>query len=348
MKYISRCIPMGALPYEDETAIIRMMTKLFVDIPFLPLLPKMEPDNTLFFRTLDKVPGIVMHEKGFSLKPRSKALEAEFAALDKTFNNPSMELLDAYAVESVFMEKYLEIIKKFKPKEACINFLGPFTISQMLNGAADDQLLLDKYYRKIFIQAVCVKALWAIEKVKQYCPTTKLIIIFEEPLLNKFGVLKRENEEVTSELITNLFSRVIEKIHSAGALVAIHCNDKCDWRIPIDAEVDIVSFDAYNNPNSLSIIPEAVENFLAKGGRINWGIVPVMTENMVKTMTIDLVAKRFFATLDSLIKAGVPSNLVYNTASVSLQGDVDKLPLLFSEKALMIEQQLSKKIPLKQ
>ena len=348
MNYISRCIPMGALPYEAEPSIIRMMTKLFADIPYLPLLPKMEPNKTLFYRTLDKVPGIVFQGKGFTLVPRSKVLEEQFNALDKVFNNPNMELLEPYAVESVFMEKFLEIIKKFKPKEACINFIGPFTISQMLNGAADDQLLLDKYYRKIFIQAICVRALWAVEKVKQYCPTTKLIVMFEEPLLNKFGVLKRENEEVTAELITNMFARIIEKIHSAGGLVAIHCNDKCDWRIPIDAGVDIVSFDAYNNPNSLSIIPEIVENFLANGGRINWCIIPVMTENMVKTITTETVAKRLFATFDSLVNAGVPSNLVYNTASVSLQGDVDNLPLLFAEKALMIEQQLSKKIPLQQ
>ena len=56
---------MGALPYEAEPSIIRMMTKLFADIPYLPLLPKMEPNKTLFYRTLDKVPGIVFQGKIF-------------------------------------------------------------------------------------------------------------------------------------------------------------------------------------------------------------------------------------------------------------------------------------------
>ena len=41
---------------------------------------------------------------------------------------------------------------------AVVNLLGPFSISQILINAAEEEMLIDKTYRKLFIQAVCVKA----------------------------------------------------------------------------------------------------------------------------------------------------------------------------------------------
>ena len=176
--------------------------------------------------------------------------------------------------------------------------------------------------------------LWIIQKIKEISPRTVPVIVLEEPLLSQLGTLKRESEDVTTEMIINIFSKIVEKIKSAGALVAVQSMDKCDWQVPILSGVDIISFDAYNNPNNLSIIPEQVTEFLSRGGLINWAIVPVMNESIVKSLNIDNVSHRFFVTLQGLINAGVPENMVYNSALVSIQGNVDKLPLVFAEKAI--------------
>ena len=171
--------------------------------------------------------------------------------------------------------------------------------------------------------------------------------MFEEPLLAQLGDIKRNNEDVTIELVTTLFSRVFEKLHEAGALVGVQCLDKCDWKIPINAGVDLISFDAYNNPNNLNIMPELIVEFIARGGKINWGIVPVMNEAMVKSLNIEYLTQRLLSTMEGLILAGVPEDFVYSSAMVSLQGDVDKLPILFAEKAVILATQLAKRIPAK-
>ena len=197
------------------------------------------------------------------------------------------------------------------------------------------------------MQAICVKAFWIIEKIKELSPDTVPIIVLEEPLLSQFGVLKREDEDVTLDIVKNLFVRTIEKIKSKGALVAVQSMEKCDWQIPINAGVDIISFDAYNNPNNLCIIPDTIIDFISRGGKINWAVVPVMTESMVKGLNIDYVANRLFATMEGLILAGVPEKFVYNSALVSIQGDLNDLPIIFSEKAIILSTQLAKKIPIK-
>ena len=64
-------------------------------------------------------------------------------------------------------------------------------------------------------------------------------------------------------------------------------------------------------------------------------------------MTIDEVYNRFIKTIENLIIAGTSERLTYNQAMVSINGDIDNLPLIFAEKALMLSTQLAKRIPLK-
>lgn len=347
MKLVSRSFPCGALSYESIELATRMIAKLFEQNPYLPVFPKVVEDDSILKRTLLNIPGIKIKDGKVLFKVGTNSYKQNLLKLDKAYNKPEIANLDIFAIESPFLEKFLKIIKKFKSKNAYINLLGPFTVSQILTKIAKEQILVDKSYRKLFVQAICVKAFWIIEKIKEVSPDTVPIIVLEEPLLSQFGVLRREDEDVTLELVTNLFSKTIEKIKSAGALVAVQSFEKCDWKIPINAGADIISFDAYNNPNNICIIPETIIDFIKRGGKINWAIVPVMTEAMVKGLNIDYVANRLYATMEGLILAGVPEKYVYNSALVSIQGDVDKLPVIFSEKAIILSTQLAKRIPIK-
>ena len=340
-------IPFGTLPYETVEAVTRMQAKLFDKNPFLPFLPKIVENDDIVKRTFTSIPGVTFKGKKIYLKIGTPEYKQSLEKLDKAYNKASKFALEPYAIESPFFDKFLDLLKKFQSPNATVNLLGPFTISQMLMNAAEEQILADKSFRKLFIQSVAVKALWAIEKVKEVSPKTVPIILLEEPLYGQFGMIKRANEEVTAELVTSVFAKVIERIKQSGALVAIHCKDKCDWKIPINAGVDIISFDAYNNPNNLCIIPEAVIDFINRGGIINWAVVPVMNESLVKSLNIDFVTNRLIGTLEGLVIAGVPRDLVYKSAVVSVQGDTDHLPLIFAEKAFILSSQLSKKIPIK-
>lgn len=345
MKFKVRSIPYGSLPYDNIDAVSRMMVKLYEHMPFLPHLPRLNANDTIAFRTLDGIPGVTVNGDKVSLKVGTEEYKKGLVKLDKAFNTPSFESLEPYAISSVYLERFLHLISKSKTSHACVNIWGPFTVSQKLMGLTDDQFLSDKSFRKLFIQSVTVKALWMIEQIKKANPKTVPIIVLEEPLLCRIGVIKKENEDITAELIITLMSRVIEKIKSAGAVVAVHCMEKCDWTVAIKAGADIISFDAYNNPNNLRIIPEQVGKFLENGGKINWCIMPVMTESIVKSMTLDDLTRRFVSTMEGLVNSGVHPKLVYNSSLVSIQGDVEKLPIIFAEKALMLTSQLTKRIP---
>lgn len=343
----SRCLPTGDLPYTEEKTATKMMVKLFEDIPFLANFPNISLSENVLIRTAQNIPGVSINDRKVIFNDKELQLKQKLVALDAVFNNPDEENLKPFCFDTNFLSKYYQIIDRIKPAETVINFMGPFSLSQRLTNSEGKQFLTDKYYRKIIIQSISVKALWIINEIKKLSPETKPIILLEEPLLHKVGSIKRENENITRDVIIKMFAKVISKIKSYGAVVCVQCFEKCDWKIPIEAGADIISFDAYNNPNNLSIIPEVVNDYLAHGGRINWAIVPVMNETIVKNLSVDYIFDRLLTTMEGLITAGTSEKLVYNRSTVSIQGNIDKLPLIFAEKALMIANQTAKRIPVK-
>ena len=345
MKLGSRCIPCGDLPYENINSATRTVAKLYEKCPYIPLLPKLDVNDSILKRTLSNIPRLAVTQSGKIAIKSEESYEHELKLLDKAFNSPKRENLRYFGFDAVFLEKFLQMINKFKSPNACVNLMGPFTLLHTLQDAASEQMVADKTFRKLIIQAVSVKALWIIDKIKEYNPNTVPIIMFEEPVLNKIGDLKRENAEVTIDLIVSLFSKVFEKIKQEGGAVGFQSFDKCDWQIPIKAGVVIISFDAYNNPSNLTIIPETITDFIQHGGKINWAIVPTTSESIVKSLNIDYITKRLLGTLDGLAISGVPHKYVYNSAVVSVQGNPKDLPLIFAEKTMILATQLSKKIP---
>lgn len=345
MKFLTRVVPKGALPYKDLTLVTRMSDKLFEHAKFLPYLPIIDKNDTIYHFTLDGMPFVKVKGNNLSFNDDFEKNQKALVKLDKTFNTPSSKALNAYAVHSVYFEKLLEIIANSKTQFVYINLLGPFTISQDVIGLSGKQFLNDKAYRKFFIQAVTVKALYIIDKIKEVNPKITPIIMLEENKLGNIGVIKKDNEDITLELVSTMLSRVVEKIKEAGGMVGVHCSNKCDWTVPINAGVDIISYDAYNNPNNLCIFPEQIKEFIANGGKINWCIMPTMTESIVKEMNIDALTRRLVATFEGLVNAGVPAKYVYNSALISIQGDLDKLSIIFAEKALILTSQLEKRIP---
>ena len=342
-----KCLPNGALPYETNEAATKMMVKLFENVPYLAMLPVISADENILFRTLSNVQGVRVKDRKAVLETEEKIFKQALLRLDAAYNNMSVENIEPYAINSVFFPKYLQILKRIQPKDTVLNLLGPFSVSIALTKKDGPLVLLDKCYRKFVIQTITLKAAWAINKIREVAPETKPVIVLEEPSYYQYGDIKRENEDLTRDIVLNMFSKVIRKIKELGAVVAVQSFEKCDWQIPIEAGVDIISFDAYNNPNNLNIIAEKVNDFLAAGGRINWAIVPVKNEAMVKSLTIDYLYDRFVKTLEGLIVSGVSERLAYNRALVSIQGDIKHLPLIFAEKALILSTQLAKRIPKK-
>ena len=346
MKLNFKNLPITNLPYEDVMLCKQMMLRLYENIPFLAELPKIDPNDNVIYRTIENIPGITYKEKKLIIEDCNTSSFMKCAQeLDNVFNSDDENKLDSYYSGSPFWDMYTEMLKRIQPKYTIIRLLGAYSFAETVFNVSTSTMLKEKAYRKYIIQAISIKALWYINKIKSISPETKLIILFEEHQLYKYGTLKRNNEEITKDIITSLFTKIFQRIQKSGGLIGVQSFEKCNWQLVLDSNVDLISFDAYKNPSSLNIVSDRLGTFLAKGGYINWGIVPANNENSIRSLNVDTAYKLFTKTIEDLSAEGVSLDLLLRNSTVSVQDNLANIPILFAEKALMIENQLGKKIP---
>jgi len=348
MKLNFKNFPTGSLPYNDIQPCKQMMLRLFEKNPFLPELPLMDENDTLLNRTFQNMPCVTIKDGNKILLPENNNDRFTLAMLkmDKIYNNPTPEELQPFSTTTPYFDLYIEILKKLKPEYTIINMMGPFTFANSVFNRSASVLLMDRIYNKFIYQIITLKALWYVSKVKEASNSTKPIIVFDEALLYKFGTLKRNNETITKDTASTLMTKVFQKVKKMGGVVCVQSFAKCNWQIVFDTgAVDIISFDAYNNPNNLNIIASSVFKFLMNGGIINWGIIPTMNENAIRSLNIDTLYNRLINTIEDLASQGVPLDLIYGNSTISIQSNLSNQPIIFAEKALMIADKLSKKLP---
>ena len=84
---------------------------------------------------------------------------------------------------------------------------------------------------------------------------------------------------LSREKVISLLEEVFGGI---SGLKGVHCCGNTDWSVLLDTSADILSFDAYNYAQSLSLYPAEVKKFLDRKGTIAWGIVPNQEESLAK------------------------------------------------------------------
>ncbi len=343
MKLNLKNLPCGSLPYHNTKLCKQMMLRLYENVPFLPYLPKINSEDNIIKRTTDNLPCLYINDKGITLENDITMLNSALEEYDSDINK--VNGYEKFSSSAVYINEYLAILKRLQPTETVLRLFGPFSLMQKIQNIEINDLLSEQNYRKYIVLSYSLKAQWFINLIQKTVPNIKILILFEEPLLNKFGSIKRRYDSVTKESLITLYAKIFSKIHHLGGYVGVECFEKCNWQIPIDSGVDLISFDGYNNPSSLSIIYKKINNFLAGGGYINWGFVPVNSENTVKNLKPDVLSDKLTKSMTQLACDGVHSELLFSRSTVSTIGNMDNLSIFFAEKALILSMQLSKKIP---
>ena len=346
MTIMLKCLPIGSLPYSNINLVTQMMLRLFDKVPYIPFLPNIDEADNIINRTFSDDSFFKFDKNKIKLNINLDTYEdINLIKLNETYSKPSIQTLSNYEFKSAFLEQYLKIIKRIQPEETVINLIGPFSMAAYISNYETEFLITDTLGRKFLTQYLTLKSLWIISKIKEISPDTKVIILFEEHKLNEFSKLKKASESVNDALLVSLYSRLFKKLKDYGGSVGIQCFSKCNWAPILEAAPNLISFDAFTNPRNLNIIGKKVNKYITNGGYINWGIIPVKSESDIKSLTIDSIFRKFIGTTNDLIAQGVSADLLYSHSIVSIQGDTSDFSPLFTERALMLANQLSKKVP---
>ena len=341
------CLAIGSMPHENLNDAITLIKETFLNVPFWPQMVKISKNEDMILQFLEGMPSF-FYEKSY-LDTEYDAfyddLERFFVDYEAIVSEGDMEQLDKYGISpdaASSFGSFLKIIAANRPAYAKGQIVGPFTLSTTLVDKDGRCAIYDETLKEIILKTLTLKALWQVKKIQAACPGITPIIFIDEPSISQLGtsayVTVSEND------VCEMLKEVSDVIQAAGALSAIHCCGKCDWKVPLKSGVDMINLDAYSYSENLSVFSQEVENFLNAGKKIVWGVVPTLDKDALIASDLDKMVGKFEQSVKYLTKKGIDEKLVIDNSLVSTSCGAGSLTVELAEKAFRLTKDLSEKL----
>jgi methionine synthase II (cobalamin-independent) len=190
---------------------------------------------------------------------------------------------------------------------------GPFTLGTNLLDQEGRCAYYDHQLRDVIVKTVALKAAWQIIRLREF--GEPVMIFLDEPALLGFGsqtFLTISREDVLGDL-----NEVAATIHALDGLAGVHCEANTDWSLLMEAELDILDFDAYDHMQVITLYPAELRAFLERGGSLGWGIVPTLDREAAATETLPSLLARFDEGLGRLVSKGFEREVLVRQALIT-------------------------------
>lgn len=334
------CIAIGSLPHNNLEDAMELVKTNFNKIPFWPQLTRINKNEDMILQFLENMPSFFSDKDYLDCECEEffEDIEQFFADYEEVSTNE--DIIEKYAINtSISFPKFLEFVKDTKPKFAKGQVTGPFTLSTTLVDKDGKCAFYDETLREIIVKTLSLKALWQIKQIKSVNADTTPIIFIDEPSISQLG---------TSAFITISQDEVIEMIKSVsdiikenGGMSAIHCCGKCDWRVPINAGVNIINLDAYSYAENLSTFGEDLKKHFANGRKIAWGVVPTLDAKALAELNLEKAVKVFENAVKYLTKKGIDEKIIIENSMITPSCGAGSLSVELAEKAMKLTRELS-------
>jgi methionine synthase II (cobalamin-independent) len=174
---------------------------------------------------------------------------------------------------------------------------GPISWGLSVTDDSGRAILYDDMLADAAAKLLRLKAGWQEKALSKISKNT--IIFVDEPAMSSYG---SAFFSLPREKVTSLLEEVLGGIRR---LKGIHCCGNTDWSVLLGTSTDIISFDAYNYAESLTLYPAEVKSFLSRNGAIAWGIVPNDEKQLVGE-TVSSLKDRLEEAMAPFTRNGIP------------------------------------------
>jgi len=257
----------GSVPHTDAKKACALVTRYLKDIPTWPQLPKKRIQENMYVQYSEGFPGAVLEDNRFYIdtsKDYSKSLEALYLAfLNDDYSKYPMAKDHAEGLYALLEQD------KLSPKavKGCVT--GPLSWGMTITDENKRAILFHEILGDAIPKFLKLKVAWEENELKKISKNT--IMFVDEPYMASYGSSIAAGAFSKPEKIVEMINEVFDGI---SGLKGIHCCGNTDWSILLKTKMDILNFDAYAYAQSLSLYPDEVKKFIARGGCVAWGIVP--------------------------------------------------------------------------
>ncbi len=281
MTYIEfgcRATAIGSMPHTDPAKACSLIVRYLKDIPAWPQLPNRSFLENMYAQYSQGFPGVVIKENRIYID-RSQDLSKP---LEELYTAYLADDVDKYAISPDYaagLDSFLSL-SNLSPLAVKGQVAGPVTWGLTVTDENQRAILYDDTLADAVPKFLRLKAGWQEKQLRQISKNT--IIFVDEPYMASFG---SAFVSISREKVISLLEEVFAGI---SGLKGVHCCGNTDWSVLLATSTDILSFDAYNYAQSLSLYPVEVKRFLDRKGTIAWGIVPNEAEALTKETVASL------------------------------------------------------------
>ncbi|MBE7706274.1 MAG: hypothetical protein E7Z91_03405 [Cyanobacteria bacterium SIG30] len=343
----------GSIPFADDNApskAVDFVFENFKEIPFWPQLPHFAREEDMVLQFSEAMAGLTIQDGKIFFDTDSETfyekLEELFFDFEEIMASDNLldveEQLDKYKIQAPYSNAiglFLNKLKDFDTPYVKGSITGAFTFSTSVNDNQGKSAFYDETLREVIVKTLILKALWQIKEFNKISPNATPIIFMDEPSVSQIGscaFLTVKNEEVVEMLAT--ISNAIKKFN---AISGIHCCGKTDWEIAMNADVNVINFDAYSYMQSVSLFAPRVKKYIEDGNYLAFGIVPTLDADALNKLDIENLKLTFENAVEFLVKKGISKDLILKQSFVTPSCGCGSLTIDEAIKALSLTRDLS-------
>jgi methionine synthase II (cobalamin-independent) len=324
----------GSLPHTDPVAATRLILEYCPKVPAWPQLPNLSFKETMYIQFGYDMPGIVIDEQ-------KKQVFAEIDDMDSSDLETFLKMvaednLDHFSYEKEYFAGFYEMMKQAKEAPG-IRILkgqltGPLSLGLKLTDKKRQSIIYNETQAEILVKYLNMKAKWQQKRMAEVVPET--LIVFDEPYMNMFGSAFLSMGE---DDVLDLMRPAMQGVEG---MVGIHCCGNTDWGLIVETGVDVISLDAFNAGDVLSLYSNKMREFLDRGGLLAWGIVPSIPDDFTTETREDLL-DRLQKAMGLLIKQGIELDTLLRQSFVSPSCGLGGMQEEMAEEALSVSKWIS-------
>jgi len=275
MRHDFNCIAtgIGSLPMTDPEQAVRLALTYLPEAPFWPQLPQRSFREQMDAQYSESLPGLVVDEKkkkvsfdtSGDLMPDLERFYERYLAKDDGYFRITGRYAAAFPV-------FVRALQESPPADLRYvkgQITGPLTAGLAFKDDTGRDIIHNETLFDAVVKSLAMKAAWQIRELGRF--GKPVVIFIDEPVMETLG---SGYSAVSSEMIPEKLSEIIDTIHEWGGIAGIHCCGNADWSLIFKTGADIVSFDAHGYMERVLLYEADIKRFFARGGALAWGVVP--------------------------------------------------------------------------
>lgn len=337
----------GSLPVKDHAEAVKIVLDHTPEIPLWVQLPAY-PEEGMIYQFLEGLPGFsddlgknLLNTDLPDFDEQMVAFFEEYLTVTESDENLSNTRFALSGSRARGFNEFLRQIDQSKTAFAALKgqVTGPISFCTAVKNQENKDIFYDDQLRDAAIKKLALNARWqAIELKKR---GARPIIFIDEPALSGFGTSAYIT--ITKEDVTTSIDEIVQEIHAVDGLAGVHVCGNTQWDILLNANIDIISFDAFAYFDRFILFPDAISSFVQRGGILAWGIVPTLEPDKLALQTprtmIDLLNEHMTELCN---KTGIDRDTVLSQSLITPSCGTGSLTVELAQKALSLTRDVSK------